>query len=204
MLAGALLICASLQSSIACTIFVLTDTNRTLFANNEDWSNPRTRVWFIPAIEKRFGAVYVGFDDGAQGGMNTEGLAWDWVAGFNDVWQPDPGLTNVWGNSSQQMLETCATVAEAIAFYRSHREMSFRRARILVADRTGASVIIGAKDGKLLVETANQCRGFGYGNETLDKMLAKSAEPTVGNGFKILRACMQQGNTRRNTPTSST
>ncbi len=73
-LAACLLICASLQSSIACTIFVLTDTNRTLFANNEDWSNPRTRVWFIPAIEKHFGAVYVGFDDGAQGGMNTEGL----------------------------------------------------------------------------------------------------------------------------------
>ena len=188
-----LLIFANLQSSLACTIFVLTDRNRTLFANNEDWSNPRTRVWFIPAIEKHFGAVYVGFDDGAQGGMNTEGLAWDWVAGFDDVWQPDPGLTNVWGNSSQQMLETCATVEEAIAFYRSHREMSFRRARILVADRTGASVIIGAKDGKLLVETANQCRGFGYGNETLDKMLAKSAEPTVGNGFKILRACMQKG-----------
>jgi hypothetical protein len=31
----------------ACTIFVLTDTNRALFCNNEDWSNPKTRIWFI-------------------------------------------------------------------------------------------------------------------------------------------------------------
>jgi penicillin V acylase-like amidase (Ntn superfamily) len=132
LLVSCLMICASLQSSRACTIFVLTDTNRTLFANNEDWSNPKTRMWFIPAGAKNFAAVYVGFDDGwAQGGMNTEGLACDWVAGFNDVWQPDASLTNVWGNSSQQMLETCATVEEAIAFYRGHREPGFYRARIL-------------------------------------------------------------------------
>jgi hypothetical protein len=32
----------------ACTIIVLTDTNRALFCNNEDWSNPKTRIWFLP------------------------------------------------------------------------------------------------------------------------------------------------------------
>ena len=30
----------------ACTIFVLTDKDRALFCNNEDWSNPNTRIWF--------------------------------------------------------------------------------------------------------------------------------------------------------------
>jgi len=38
-----------------------------------------------------------------------------------------------------------------------------------------------------------QCRGFGYGARTLDKMLASSTEPTVANGAKILRACLQTG-----------
>ena len=176
----------------ACTIFVLTDTNRALFCNNEDWSNPKTRIWFVPARPKHYGTVYVGFDNGwAQGGLNTEGLAFDWVAGYKEEWNPDPSVPRIWRN--ERVLETCATVEEAIAFYREHGEASFTYAKILLADRTGASVIIGAKDGKLQVETSKQCRGFGYGARTLDKMLAGSPEPTVANGTKILRACLQKG-----------
>jgi hypothetical protein len=65
-----------------CTIFVLTDTNQALFCNNEDWSDPKTRIWFLPAGDRYYGAVNVGFDNGwAQGGLNTESLAFDWVAG---------------------------------------------------------------------------------------------------------------------------
>src|SRR5947209_17070321 len=81
----------------ACTIFVLTDTNRALFCNNEDWSNPKTRIWFVPATPKHYGAVYVGFDNGwAQGGLNTEDLAFDWVAGFKEVWNADPSVPRGW------------------------------------------------------------------------------------------------------------
>ncbi len=178
----------------ACTIFVLTDTNRALFCNNEDWSNPKTRIWFVPAGEGYHGCAYVGFDNGwAQGGLNTEGLAFDWVAGFKEEWQPGPEMRRVRGNSSQRMLETCATVEDAVAYYRKHREPAFSYAKILVADRTGTSVIIGAKDGRLHVEKANQCRGFGYGQRTLDEMLAKNPEPAVASGAKILRACVQKG-----------
>ncbi len=178
----------------ACTIFVLTDTNRALFCNNEDWSDPKTRIWFLPAGDGYHGAVYVGFDNGwAQGGMNTEGLAFDWVAGYAESWRPDSRLPDARGNSSQRMIETCATINDAIAFYRAHREPGFWRAKILVADRTGASVIIGAKDGKLQVENENQCRGFGFGHQTLELALAKHPEPTVPQGFKILRDCRQTG-----------
>jgi len=178
----------------ACTIFVLTDTNRALFCNNEDWSNPKTRIWFLPADDGYYGAVYVGFNDGyAQGGMNTEGLAFDWVAGFKEKWGPDLGLPSTRGDPSQRMLETCATVKDAIAFYRNHSEPSFSYAKILVADRTGASVIIGATNGQLQVEQDNQCRGFGFGRRTLDAALAKGPQPTVADGFKILRDCRQTG-----------
>ena len=194
-LGSLLALCFLVSTSVpACTIFVLTDTNRALFCNNEDWSNPNTRIWFVPAEGRHYGCVFVGFDDGfPQGGLNTEGLAFDWVAGYNEEWKPDPGLPIVVGSSSEQMLGTCATVEEAIAFYRGHQEPGFYRAKILVADRTGASVIIGAKEGKLQVEKENQCRGFGYGAQTLDKMLAKSSKPTVANGARILRACLQKG-----------
>src|SRR5690242_18229996 len=175
-----------------CTIFVLTDTNRVLFCNNEDWSNPKTRIWFVPGEAKRYGCIFVGFDDGfPQGGMNTEGLASDWVAGYKETWKPDPGLPTSAGN--RQLLETCATVEEAITFFREHREMGFYTARILVADRTGASAILGASNGKLKVEKSNQCRGFGYGSSTLDKLDLPSSKPTVANGTEILRACLQKG-----------
>jgi hypothetical protein len=191
---GAGLLCLMAMRAHACTIFVLTDTNRTLFCNNEDWSDPKTRVWFVPGNDKHYGGVYVGFDnDYAQGGLNTEGLAFDWVAGYAERWKPDPSISVVWGNSGQQALESCATVEQAIAFFRRHQDRGFYRAKILLADRTGASVIIGGKDDKLQIEQANQCRGFGYGAATLKRLLTKTTEPTVGNGIKILRASMQKG-----------
>lgn len=180
----------------ACTIFVLTDSNQALFFNNEDWLNPKTRIWFVPAGDGHYGCAYVGFDNGyAQGGLNTKGLAFDWVAGYMEKWKPRPNLKSVRGNPSERMLETCTTVDDAIAFYRTHREPDFSRAKVLVADRTGASVIIGAKDGQLQFEKANQSRGFGYGSRTLDKMLATPPKPTVANGAAILRACLQEGPT---------
>jgi len=178
----------------ACTIFVLTDTNRALFCNNEDWSDPKTRIWFLPAGEGCFGAVYVGFANGyAQGGMNTEGLAFDWVGGYTEKWALDRKLPEVRYNSGQRMLETCATIDQAVAFFRSHFESGFWRAKILVADRSGASVIIGARDGKLLVEQDDRCRGFGYGQRPLDAALAKNPQVTVAEGFSILKDSRQGG-----------
>ncbi len=191
--AAALLIVAPLRLN-ACTIFVLTGETRALFFNNEDWFNPVTRLWFVPAGKDHLGCAYLGFDNGwAQGGLNAAGLAFDWVSGFDDKYEPDPTLKAVRGNPSERMLETCSTVDEAIAFYREFLEPDFKRSRILVADRTGASVVIGASNGKLHVASLRQSRGFGYGRAALERELAKYPEPTVANGAAILRACRQPG-----------
>ncbi|MBD0295806.1 MAG: hypothetical protein ICV84_11505, partial [Flavisolibacter sp.] len=153
----------------ACTIFVLTDSQRTLFFNNEDFSNPATRIWFLPASKGYYGVAYVGFDDNwAQGGVNTAGLAFDWVAGTKTDYVPDSKLRKIRGdNSSNRMLESCATVAEAIAFYQKYQEPGFSYASIMVADKTGASVVIGARDGKLFFDRSTKSRGFGYGEKAL-------------------------------------
>jgi hypothetical protein len=181
----------------ACTIFVLTDTNRVLFCNNEDALNPMTRIWFVPGTDGRYGCAYVGFDNSwGQGGLNTEGLSYDWVAGWKETWEPDPSQARIDGNPAERMLATCATLDEAVAFFRKRYEPGFGYARILVADKTGASAMIRAKDGKLFVDPAKQCRGFGYGQRTLDEMLAPSSEATVANAMKILRACAQPSATR--------
>jgi len=48
----------------ACTVFVLTDAKRVLYCSNEDWSNPKSRIWFVPAGDGYLGCAYVGFDNG--------------------------------------------------------------------------------------------------------------------------------------------
>jgi hypothetical protein len=191
----ALAFCFTADAPIpACTIFVLTGASRVLFCNNEDWSNPKTRIWFIPATDGRLGCVYVGYDDGwARGGLNTKGLACDWVGGFNERWKAGPSARCVRGNPTERMLESCATVRDAIAFCRKHPEPDFARAKMLVADKTGASAIIGAGGGKLRVDQASRSRGFGFGGQTVGEMLAHSSEPTAANGAAILRACVQKG-----------
>jgi hypothetical protein len=178
----------------ACTIFVLTDATHALFCNNEDWSNPRTRIWFVPASAGCYGRAYVGYDDGwARGGLNTAGLACDWVGGFSEEWQPGPAAQCVRGNPTERLLESCATVEEAIAFFQQHPESDFARAKLLVADRSGASAIIGARDGKLQIEPSNTSRGFGYGFRTLNMLLANAPPATVAAGTGILHACRQEG-----------
>lgn len=191
---AAVLLIASPFRATACTIFVLTDANRALFFNNEDWFNRTTRLWFVPAGKDHLGCAYIGFDNGwAQGGLNTAGLAFDWVSGFDEKYEPDAHLQRVRGNPSERMLESCTTVEEAVAFYRKYREPDFSRSRILIADRTGASVVLGANNGELHVAALHKSRGFGYGRIPLERELAKSPEPTVANGAAILRACLQSG-----------
>jgi hypothetical protein len=178
-----------------CSIFVLTDGGRTLFANNEDWSDPRTRIWFVPGAEEgRYGCAYVGFQNHwAQGGMNTEGLAFDWVAGYKESYKPDAQLHPVKGNPSQRMMETCANVGEAIRYYQNYQEPSFSYGRILVADKSGASVIISANGGRLQFDKTNRSRGFGYAGPTIENLLATNPPAFPVNASRILRASLQKG-----------
>ena len=85
-----------------CTIFLLTNESQTLFFNNEDFTNPNTYMWFRPAGEGYYGCAFVGFDNGqAQGGINTEGLAFDiWADGYNP-YEWDPSKPRAKGNAPE-------------------------------------------------------------------------------------------------------
>src|SRR5262245_47303048 len=185
-------------TSEACTVFVMTDGKQVLFCNNEDFSNPKTRMWFIPGAEGRHGCVYVGFDDGwGQGGRNTGGLAFGWVAGFKEKWERPPGLKTAKGNPCQRMLETCTTVEEAVVYFERYWEESFSYGKLLIADRTGKSVLLGARDGKLVASVVKRSQGIGHrfglrGKEAAD-MLAKVATPSVPAAVGILKATLQEG-----------
>jgi predicted choloylglycine hydrolase len=185
-------------TSDACTVFVMTDGRQVLFCNNEDYSNPNTRMWFIPGAEGRHGGVYVGFDDGwGQGGCNTEGLAYGWVAGYKEKWERPTDAQTVRGNSCQRMLETCATVEDAVAFYRRYWEESFSYGKLIVADRSGKSVLLEAKDGRLVASVTPRSQGIGHrfdlrGTEA-SLMLAEVSTTSVPAAERILNATLQDG-----------
>ena len=178
-------------NSKACTIFILTDGKNTYFFNNEDNTNPNSKIWFIPGGENHFGCGYVGYDDGAaQGGVNTEGLAFDWYAGKTVSYTPKESLIAIEDSSSERMLETCSNVDEAIEFYKTYREPSFANATIIIADKTGASVIIGARNGELYFEKVVESRVLGWGASIFDEMYSNSTAIDIKGGSEILEKCM--------------
>ena len=59
----------------SCTAFLVAGDGGVLFGNNEDFWNPATGMWFVPAEGESLGAVFFGFDNlSPQGGMNEAGL----------------------------------------------------------------------------------------------------------------------------------
>jgi hypothetical protein len=197
-LAWAAALSLAIPSAHACTVFTITGGERILFCDNEDFSNPRTRIWFVPGSETKHGRVYLGFDDGwGQNGLNDKGLAYGWVAGFKEAWQRQPGMKTIDGKPCHQMLESCATVEEAIRFFEEHWEESFSYGRLLVADRTGKSVILCAKDGKLHAPIVVRSQGMGHrfgmrGNEAIP-MLERIARPTLADAARLLEFTRQEG-----------
>jgi hypothetical protein len=199
--AWAVTLILAVLSARACTVFTVIDGESILFCDNEDFSNPRTRVWFVPASvtsTARYGCVYLGFDDGwGQSGCNDKGLAYGWLAGFKEQWQRQPGMETTRGNPCQRMLESCSTIEEALAFLERHWEEPFSYGRLLVADRTGKSVILRAKDGKLHAPIVTRSQGMGHrfgmrGNEATP-LLAQISKPTLAEAARLLEFTRQEG-----------
>ena len=152
----------------------------------------------MPASSAKHGCAFLGFDDGwGQNGLNDQGLAFGWVAGFKEQWQRNPQLKTVHGNPSHRMLESCSTVDEAIAFYQNNWEESFAYGQLLVADRNGSSAVLRAKDGRLHVPAIQKSQGIGHrfglrGTEAVP-MLAKISAPTLPAAMQLLQFTLQEG-----------
>lgn len=152
--------------------------------------------------------AYVGFSNGKpQGGINTEGLVFDWVTVDTDSYTTDPNyvpskhLLRLEDNSSQWMLEQCKTVTEAIKFYQTYREPAFARTTLVIVDKSGASVIIGSKNGQLYFDTSHGCRAFGYGEAIFQKLWTEPRAIGLNAGAQVLKQCVYPGNGGTNIPT---
>ena len=157
------LIAITVDDVNACTIFKVTQPGITLVGNNEDWSDPDSKVWFLAPDEGKYGRVFFGFKDcRAQGGMNDQGLFYDWVARDKCDWKPDPDKDYYTGSLAEKILEESATVEQALNLYEKYNESSFADAMTMIVDKTGASAIVGWENGKLNIVKSQS--GFGRGS----------------------------------------
>lgn len=78
---GVLLISAS-PIAMSCTVFHASNEDMAFGGNNEDWTDPDTYIYFIPATDTEYGMVIVGYTGSwwIQGGMNEKGVFWDGLA----------------------------------------------------------------------------------------------------------------------------
>ena len=126
-----------------CTVFLIARDGRVLAGNNEDWTDPNTKIWFVTKEDDaHHGRVYFGFGNWfPQGGMNEEGLFFDGLA-LNGAQDPKPeGKPTFEGNLIDEAMKTCADVGEVVALF-ERWDFGFGNAQLMFGDAGGRSVVI--------------------------------------------------------------
>jgi uncharacterized protein (TIGR03435 family) len=129
--------------AVACTGFCATGGGQVLVGNNEDYNNPRTKIWFVPAKEGTFGRLYVGFDDlWPQGGMNERGLWFDGYAAPAMKASGSSKLPGFPGNIIDKAMAECTTVEEVVQLFSQYNRAFLTEAILMFADASGDAVSI--------------------------------------------------------------
>jgi tetratricopeptide (TPR) repeat protein len=201
-------------SMFPCTIFNASKNGLVLAGNNEDLDSTDSLIWFYPPANGKYGYCYVGFHSyGIQGGMNEQGLFFDYNALEFSKMDPSPGKLSIrgWRGFIDKIMSECATVEEVINLLSQYNLGWWGSNQVMYVDATGASAVIGAdKNGKLSVirkerdyqvstnfslanpefgSIAYPCYRYEIANEMLENM----KELTVDYLRKILAAVHQEG-----------
>lgn len=133
----------------ACTICVVSRNGVVIAGANEDYSSAEkhSKHWvrFFPAESKgELGYVSFGYNFSPlvdQAAMNEAGLFYDYNAlpahdGVNEGAEK-AGILKI-----KEMLQTCSTVEEALAFMELYDIAGMAKAQMVIGDATGASAII--------------------------------------------------------------
>ena len=127
-----------------CTVFYAADDEVALGGNNEDGTNPLTKMWFLPAEKGKYGRVYFGYDNFyPQGGMNDQGLFFDATA--TAPYEADQKSRPMYpGILLEKVMEESANVEEALKLFSQYRFYNLRveGVMILIGDKTGDSAVL--------------------------------------------------------------
>lgn len=137
------LILLPFETLFSCTMFTLTKNGKTLVGNNEDWRNPNTKMWFVLPDTGKYGIVYFGFDDlSPQGGMNDQGLVFDYMATQPLEVKNSLHKETFKGDLMHKVMRECATVEEALNLIDHYNLQYFRSFQVMIVDKSGDSAII--------------------------------------------------------------
>ena len=148
-----------IHSDQSCTVFYAYDGNLALAGNNEDYRNPLTKVWFVPAGGSQYGRVYFGHDNVLpQGGMNDQGLFFDGLGVDESVLVPRGDKLTYHGNLLDKVMAECATVECVLSLFEQYHLIGVWTFQFLFGDSTGDSVIVEPstalrKEGRYQVAT---------------------------------------------------
>ena len=144
------------QSADACTAFMMADGKQVLVGNNEDFNRHHTRVWFIPAKSGDYGRVYFGYEDWSpQGGMNDQGLFFDFFATKPLEVKSSKDKPKFKGPITDRMAATCATVEDVLAMFAKYHLGSMTRFQMFVADKSGDAAIV---EGDHIIRKKGTCQ----------------------------------------------
>lgn len=192
--AVATMLCTAAAPAAACTGFLIADGGRVLAGNNEDFWNCDTKMWIAPSAEGRYGGIYFGHDfEYAQGGMNEKGLFFDGFATARNPIESRPDRKAYAGNIIEEVMATCATVDEAVAYLSKYDLLFLERAMLFFADRSGAAVIVEGdvflrKKGRFQVVT-NYYQSKYEGRESPCPRYRKAAAMLEKSGSVDLKLC---------------
>ncbi|MEM6793422.1 MAG: carcinine hydrolase/isopenicillin-N N-acyltransferase family protein [Acidobacteriota bacterium] len=192
-------------AAFACSILTLRTADAVLMGNNEDWREPGY-LWFEPAAPSRYGRVNVGFGNKfTQGSMNEKGLSFDAAVVPDEPWSEDPAKETP-GDLLEKIMNECATVEEALAYFRKYNTPHLSRTQFLFADASGDSAVVAWKAGRLSVQriegdhqiatntrlegTGYRCQRYAKAEQMLRGRGAASAHQAVAETLHALR---QQG-----------
>ncbi|MGD2093661.1 MAG: linear amide C-N hydrolase [Phycisphaerales bacterium] len=189
-----------------CTGFCISQGDTVLVGNNEDWKNPKTKVWYEPSSKGKYGRVYFGFDNFyPQGGMNEKGLCFDGFATSRKKVKKSLNKPELRGNNFlDAIMSKCATVEEVLKEFDKYNLDFLDRAMLFFADATGDAAIIEGdeiirKKGKYQITTNFyqsevkeediMCQRYKIANQ----MLRDADNVTIDLCKRVLAATHQEG-----------
>ena len=124
--------------------------------NIEDYTEPNTSIFIYPGADNEYGRILFGFTFGENnfgycGGINEAGLFIDGNGISNTGWKADSSKEWIRGNLESQILAKYATVEQVIGIFNNFNIPHLQTGKWLVADKTGASVVLEWGQDKLQI-----------------------------------------------------
>ncbi len=166
---------------LPCTAFLVCGGGAVLMGNNEDYWDPETRIWFVPADEGQHGRVYLGYKNMfPQGGMNEKGLAFDGFATERNPITDYEGKEAMKFSLLDEVMATCTTVEEVMAAFSCYDLRALESAMLMFADSSGDSVIIEGDDFVRKEGTFQVVTNFYQSRQEDDRAMCPRFDAAVG------------------------